>query len=214
MNKKPQSSNGKPHSSILEDYIRSKTLPSSTTAKATTITPSSSQTTLSEEPQTNQINTVFSEPSDSVASELLSMKQVFKENHSKQSLVNVEASKNSKMGSTSNYLDLSQANGDDVIVNESGFVYSIQYPDNMHLDDSLVFPGEIYSNTINYLPSDLYLSHLLNVAASSSSLCCDYGNQNLNMDCSEGKREMDLVEFISSSQFKGCDSDQDCSDGV
>ncbi|KAK7251423.1 hypothetical protein RIF29_34608 [Crotalaria pallida] len=59
---------------------------------------------------------------------------------------------------------------------------------------------------------DLYLSNLLNGAASSSSssLCCDYGNQNLNtdlkpgndvQDCSDGKREMDLIEMVCSQNF-------------
>ncbi|XP_061349776.1 transcription factor MYB119-like [Gastrolobium bilobum] len=114
--RKNKKSNGKPHSSILEDYVRSKNTSMNPTkgiiTETATITTklSSSQVTLSEDPANNELNLVLSEPSQSVANELLFMEEIFTENQN-QHIV------------------------DDV--NQFGFDYSIQYPDIMHLDDSL-----------------------------------------------------------------------------
>jgi len=165
--KKTKTSNGKPHSSILEDYIRSKTLISTNPTPVIVTAPTPSQ-----DNAPNPLNHVFYEP---YGNELLLMQQVFTEN--------VEASKHSKMCPTS-YVDCWNMNVDDV--NESDFEYSLQYPDNVHLNDS-VFPRETHPPGNNYLPSDLYVSPLFNVASG-------YGNQNLNIDfrhqgCSQVKGE-------------------------
>ncbi|WRX33196.1 hypothetical protein QQP08_026380, partial [Theobroma cacao] len=58
-----------------------------------------------------------------------------------------------------------------------------------------------------YLFSDLYLSRLLNGSATTSSFSADYGYINMNTDhqaeqaSSHGRKEMDLIEMVSSSQF-------------
>lgn len=151
-NKKTKSSiNGKPHSSILEDYIRSQNQTTSSNPTPGIITATDTiHTTLSQDNAAN------------LANDLLFMKQIFKEN--------VEVSKHSKMPSTS-YLDYCQMNVDDVGECE----YSLQYLDinniNMHLNDASLFPRETHPTHISYLPSDLHLSHLFNVAPG-------YGNQN------------------------------------
>ncbi|KAK7385514.1 hypothetical protein VNO78_31236 [Psophocarpus tetragonolobus] len=171
-NKKTKGSNGKPHSSILEDYIRSKTQTGSNPAPEIITATDTIDTALS---QDNAENPLFYEP---VANEALLMQQVLMENQDHRSFGNVETSKQFKMSPTS-YVDYSQTNVDDV--SECGYVYSLQYPDNnMHLNDSL-FPRETHPTPLNYLPSDLYLSHLFNVASG-------YGNQNLNIDFLQKER--------------------------
>ncbi|KHN46161.1 transcription factor MYB119 [Glycine max] len=177
-NKKTKSSiNGKPH--ILEDYIRSKTqiiTNSNPTIGSISTTDTTPHITLSQDSAAYPLNPVFYEP---FANELLSMQQIFTEN--------VEASKHPKISPTS-YLDYCQMNVDDVGECE----YSLQYPDNnnMHLNDTSLFPRETHPTPSNHLPSDLYYpSHLFNVVTSN------YGNQNLyNMDfrhqgCSDVKGE-------------------------
>lgn len=179
-NKKTKSSiNRKPHSSILEDYIRSQNQTTSSNPTPGIITATDTiHTTLSQDNAANPLHPVFYEP---LANDLLFMKQIFKEN--------VEVSKHSKMPSTS-YLDYCQMNVDDVGECE----YSLQYLDinniNMHLNDASLFPRETHPTPSNHLPSDLYYpSHLFNVVTSN------YGNQNLyNMDfrhqgCSDVKGE-------------------------
>ncbi|RDX71738.1 Transcription factor MYB64, partial [Mucuna pruriens] len=110
---KTKSSNGKPHSSILEDYIRSKTQISTTSINPTPTITTASHTTLSQDNAANPLNPVFYEP---FANEPLFMQQIFMDNQSQISLGNVEASKHSKMSPTS-YLDYCHTNVDDVVVN-------------------------------------------------------------------------------------------------
>jgi myb proto-oncogene protein len=63
--------------------------------------------------------------------------------------------------------------------------------------------------TYNHLHSDLYLSYLLNGASNApGSSYTEYGYSSTNMDMEmdqthplNGKKEMDLIEMISSSQF-------------
>ncbi|XP_047167807.1 transcription factor MYB64-like [Vigna umbellata] len=153
--KKTKTSNGKPHSSILEDYIRSKTIITTNSTPLTAPTPSQDNNAH------NPFNHLFYQP---FPNEPLFMQQIFTEN--------VEASKQSKMMSPTSYLDhWNMMNVDDV--DESEVVYSLQYPDNMHFNDSF-FPRETHPPA-TYLPSDFYVSPLFNVASG-------YGNQNLNMD--------------------------------
>ncbi|KAK7321343.1 hypothetical protein VNO77_31895 [Canavalia gladiata] len=170
--KKTQSSNAKPRSSILEDYIKSKTLISSTnpinTTQSITTSTATTHTTLSEDPASNQLNIVLSEPSESFSNELLFMQNIFSENQNLESLgsVELESSMHNERPSIS-YLDFSETNVDHVA--ECGFVCSIQYQDknNMHFDDTNsnnLLPGETHSTTLNHLPSDLYLCQLFNVA--------------------------------------------------
>ncbi|XP_020228826.1 transcription factor MYB64 [Cajanus cajan] len=194
-NKKTKRSNGKPHSSVLEDYIRSKTTSINPKPGIITATDTNLTTTLSQDNAPNpNLNPVFPEP---FVNEALFMQQVFMDNNQNhRSLDNVEASKySSKMCPTPiSYLDYCQTNVDDA--GECGFVYSLQYQDNMHLINDSLFPRETHTSHLNYLHSDPYLSHSLNVEPG-------YGNQNLNIDfrhhgCSQGKAEMDLIEFVSS----------------
>ncbi|KAK7372075.1 hypothetical protein VNO80_05444 [Phaseolus coccineus] len=164
--KHKKTKNGKPHSSILEDYIRSKTLISTNPTPVIITAPTPSQ-----DNGANPLNHVFHEP---FGNDLVFMQQICTEN--------VEASKLSKMSPTT-YLDCWNMNVDDM--DESEFLYSQQYPDNMQLNDSL-FPRETHPPG-NYLPSDLYVSPLFNVAFG-------YGNQNLSIDfrhqgCSQVKGE-------------------------
>ncbi|XP_061376074.1 transcription factor MYB64-like [Gastrolobium bilobum] len=209
-NKRTVTSNGNPQSSILEDYIKSKTLNSTTF-----INPTKSiikTTTTTEDPTTtDQSGLIFSQLSDSVTNndnclspqtseyddELLFMQQFFKENQPQQHhhlpLVNVES-----------------LNGDQLLTNVTGcgFPHSNPNPNshNMYLGESLT-PRKTPA-PINYLDSDLCLSHLLN-GTDSSSLCCDYGSQNQNMDLLledqyslEGNnKQMDLMELVCSAQF-------------
>ena len=228
-NKRPSSSNGKPQSSILQDYIRSKTQIGSTnksniittsTPTTTTTTPSSSTTAISESVTNNNDINPSSPPliAESYDDELLFMQQLFKENQTQQAIVNAEAVKHSKNNSTSNYsLDYCQIKGDQMLtdVNEgAGFVHPNNPGPycNMYLLDESLVPRKTHHTTPinNYLDSDLYLSQLMNGAASSSSLCRDHGVQNHNnmdfhelggQDCSAGKREMDLIELVCSTQF-------------
>ncbi|XP_061354628.1 transcription factor MYB119-like [Gastrolobium bilobum] len=179
-NNRTVTSNGKPQSSILEDYIKSKTLnsttfinPTKSIITATTTTPPFSTTTT-----TTQSRLVLSQLSDSddnslspqVAEyddELLFMQQLFKENQPQQQLANVES-----------------LNGDQLLTDviEGGFPHSNPNPSshNMYLDESRLTPRKT-PTPINYLDSDLSLSHLLN-GTDSSSPCCDYEIQNQNMD--------------------------------
>jgi len=164
--KKTKTSNGKPHSSILEDYIKSKTVITTNPTPVVVTAPTPSQDSKVPLNHVLPLNHVFYEP---FGNEPLLMQQIFTEN--------VEASKHSKMCPTS-YLDHWNMNVDDV--DESDVVYSLQYPDNVHFNDSF-FPRE------THLPSDFYVSPLFNVAAG-------YGNQNLNIDfrhqgCSQVKGE-------------------------
>ncbi|KAL2317508.1 hypothetical protein Fmac_031384 [Flemingia macrophylla] len=181
-NKKAKRSNGKPHSSVLEDYIKSKTTSINPTPDIITTTDTSLVTTLSQDNASNpNLNSVFPEPN-----EALLMQQVFmdhNQNHS--SLGNPTP--------TSYYDYCLTTNVDDV--SEYGFVYSHQDQESIPLINDSLFPREAHTSHLNYL-SDPYLSHSVNIEPG-------YGNQNPNMDfrhygCSHGKAEMDSIEFVSS----------------
>ncbi|XP_019418525.1 PREDICTED: transcription factor MYB108-like [Lupinus angustifolius] len=215
-NKRPATSNGKPQPTILQDYIKHKTL----------TTPSTSTTETSEETAAaaaSQLSLLLSQPSESVTTEnntlsppfteeshddeLLFMQELFKENNFQtQQHVNVAESVNHSK--TEGYYCQTNNNGNQVhTVTEFGFVNSNPNPNpnnNMVYDETLISR----KTPTNYL--DLYVSHLLNGAASSSSsIFCDYGNKNLNTDLklgddqdfSEGKREMDLIEMVCSKSY-------------
>ncbi|OIW09548.1 hypothetical protein TanjilG_30867 [Lupinus angustifolius] len=216
-NKRPATSNGKPQPTILQDYIKHKTLTTSTTTIPSSFTTEISQN-IAAEASSSQLSLLLSQPSESITTEngtssplidelndyeFLFMQELFKE-HNFQTLNVAESVNHSKSVSYSQTNNGNQLLTD---VNECGFVYSNIKPNNMFFDESLI--SKKTPTPTNYL--DLYLSHLLNGAASSSSsLCCDYGNQNLNtdlklgddQDCSEeNKKEMDLVEMVCSTSF-------------
>lgn len=59
-----------------------------------------------------------------------------------------------------------------------------------------------YQNSNTHVYSDIYLSHLLNVADSSRSSVSEYSNCSVSADqLSDGKREMDLIEMVTSNSF-------------
>ncbi|KAK7387223.1 hypothetical protein VNO78_27830 [Psophocarpus tetragonolobus] len=184
-NKRAGSSNGKPRSSILQDYIRRLTLPNTTT-------PSLEPPQLSDS-VTNENSSLMAESYDD---ELLLMQQFLKEND------NVESSKqfNKNIGDQL----LTDVTKCGLVVNSKPNTNS---HNNMSLDESLFISRKTPIAT-NYLDSDVYLSHLLNGTA-GSSFCYNYGIHNQNMElrrgkiqnCFEGKRKMDMIDLVCSTQF-------------
>ncbi|KAE9594158.1 putative transcription factor MYB-HB-like family [Lupinus albus] len=212
-NKRPATSNGKPQPTILQDYIKHKTLTTATTtteileehavAGASQLSLLLSQPSESVTAENNTLSPPFTEESHD--DELLFMQELFKENNfqTQQHANVVESVNHSK---NEGYNCQTNNNGKQLLtVTESGFVYY-----NPNLNNNMVYDESLISRKTptNYL--DLYVSHLLNGAASSSSsLCYDYGNKNLNTDLklgddqdfSDGKREMDLIEMVCSNSY-------------
>ena len=178
-NRKSETSDGKPQSTILEDYIKSQTL------SKTAIIASSTQSIVPEDQGNYQSNLMLSGPSKSVTEErcyddeLVYMQQHLYENQNQENLLT----------------DLSV---------DCGVTHSnLNTEKYVHKNENIIAPPT------NHLGSDLYLSQLLNgVTNYSSSLCCDYyGYENMKMDlqlgeqvCNrlEGNKDMDLMEWISS----------------
>ncbi|KAL1147304.1 hypothetical protein V6Z11_A10G045800 [Gossypium hirsutum] len=171
-NKQNDKQNGKPQSSILQDYIRSQNLNTPTNSSTTSATPSSS--TFSEDLST-QFNYFLPEPSESDDSHPLVFKSVHVVDHNL-----------SKGSSTIDCLTFADT--------RFSFSSSIQEPNN--------------EPRTTYLFSDLYLSRLLN-GATTSSFPNDHGYYNGNVNTnllseqssSDERKEMDLIEMVSSSQF-------------
>ncbi|XP_004500264.1 transcription factor MYB64-like [Cicer arietinum] len=182
-NKRPQTTNGKPQSSILQDYIKTLSTQTNNTTKSnfitpTNTTPSSSTSAISDEPSQNyQSNLVFENSSspliaESYDDELLFMQQLFKTNNSNQILTDH--------------------------VNENGFVHS-NYPNktnshNNSNNNNMYLSTSTSSNPMmmNYLNSDHYVSPMMNnVELQLGSMNCS----------SNGKREMDLLDLVSSTHF-------------
>ncbi|KAJ7964147.1 Myb transcription factor [Quillaja saponaria] len=216
-NKKTISSNGMPHSTILQDYIRSRTTttnssiistPTQSNNTTNTSTPSNSST-LSEEPSNHEINYCLPEPSESDTNsptmipqtyddELLFMQKFFAENHIIQphNLVNHvdEHPKDAKYSSSYDSLDVCQNNDNQLQPSKT--------------TTSSIPTITTTTTTPSHRSSDLYLSYLLNGADHANG----YGyDDNMDIDfladhqddyasCfSNGKEEMDLIELISSS---------------
>ncbi|KAK3226458.1 hypothetical protein Dsin_006320 [Dipteronia sinensis] len=182
-NKKPR------QSSVLQDYIRSKLslINTNSTAATTTGTTTVTSSTLSEDhvPST-QFNYYLPEQSESTTTtatittdeyspemydeELVFMQNFFANNQNQQS--NIEHDDHDHHNNNQEY----HKNGD----------YD------HHEDDQRT-----------HLYSDLYLSHLLNgppTITSSSSIDCLYTNlDSMNLQLGDGRKEMDLIEMISSS---------------
>jgi len=212
-NKRPQTTDGKPQSSILQDYIKTltthKASTGTTTAAATTTATNSSVSVsvISEDPSSNQSSLVFSNLShensssplisESYDDELLFMQQLFKVNNNAEP-VNPYSKKPSSNPYSLGYS--SQTNSNQILpdVTDCGFVHSnpSNYPkpnsqNNMYLSTSSSTP------MMNYLNSDHYLSPMLNGIQNQNNVELHLGNMNF----SEGKREMDLLELVSSAQF-------------
>ncbi|KAI4305228.1 hypothetical protein L6164_028607 [Bauhinia variegata] len=219
-NKKAENSDKKPQSTILQDYIRSKIAIDNSTNPKSTSTATSSSTVISEDPA-NQLSLVLSDPSESVTNEnsppllaepcddeFLFMQQFFAEIPNQQHPIETVKQSNDS-AETSFSLGFCDPYENQVLT-DCGFGFSNPNPEkNMNIQENL-FVEEISITPTKLFESDQYISHLLNGAPNSSSPCCDYGYQKLNMDLlklgnhayfSDGKREMDLIEFVSSSQL-------------
>ncbi|GAV74463.1 Myb_DNA-binding domain-containing protein/Myb_DNA-bind_6 domain-containing protein [Cephalotus follicularis] len=211
----------KSQSSVLQDYIRSKSLNNNTT-KITTSTQSSTSTTiagtnstLSVDPS-NQCNFFLPELSDSTTNEsspfiaqpydeeLLFMQNLFANSHN-QPFVGENGIMNSKVARSS-YFDsiaLHQNNGSHQQLTDISPNVSFSPSSNPTM---CMNSFQAHENTATHLYSDLYLSYLLN-GATTSSTDYIYNNNNMDMDLvmvegsSCGRMEMDLIEMLSSSQF-------------
>ncbi|XP_068339155.1 transcription factor MYB119-like [Pyrus communis] len=218
-NKQPEGNNGnhknKPHSSILQNYIRSKNLMnnSSNISNVSTSTPTSSCTLSQNDPSKTHLNTLVKEPSyqsttsncfgsplnlaDSFYDELVFMQTFFTNN---------PHNLNHPSNSTDNNVEL--------------IVSPMEHSQNPNMYDfaTTSTTSTPSPTTTTPLYSDLYLSYLLNGADNSSSYNSNdhhphLGFCNTNMEylasqdhhlqaaaSSNEKREMDLVEMVSASQ--------------
>ncbi|XP_052875732.1 transcription factor MYB64-like [Gossypium arboreum] len=208
-NKQNDKQNGKPQSSILQDYIRSQNLNTPTNSSTTSATPSSS--TFSEDLST-QFNYFLPEPSESDDShplvaqtyddELMFMQNFFANNNNTihLSLDYSQTGNPTEVFKSVHVVDHNLSKGSSTIDcltfadTRFSFSSSIQEPNN--------------EPRTTYLFSDLYLSRLLN-GATTSSFPNDHGYYNGNVNTnllseqssSDERKEMDLIEMVSSSQF-------------
>ncbi|KAF7803309.1 transcription factor MYB119-like [Senna tora] len=194
-----RSNRSKPHSSVLEDYIRSKNLSNSSinTNTIQNIIPEIQSEPSSESVMNNEEYPSFI--ADPIDDELLYLQHLYAENQNQNQQPLVDDVKQSGNSSSTSYflLDFCQTDGERR-TEGGGLAYS---------NESLLAKEAATSN-IKVPQSDLYLSHLLN-GTPHSSFSSGYENQNMNMDlqqlgyqdCEEGKREMDLMEMVCSSLF-------------
>ncbi|XP_022732431.1 transcription factor MYB64-like [Durio zibethinus] len=235
-NKQNDNKNGKAQSSILQDYIRSQNLNSnnrttnipSINCSTTSTTPSSS--TFSEDLSSQFKYFLPEEPSESYDSqpliaqtydeELLFMQNFFSDNNNNTQASVDYCQTRSPTEVKSILADHNLSNGSSTI-NCPRFNYEVndvqQWPnpaDHCGFSSSIIDPN-FFTNSLEekeprttYLFSDLYLSRLLNIGATTSSFCTGQGystNMNTNplseQASSDGRKEMDLIEMVSSSQF-------------
>ncbi|KAB5520388.1 hypothetical protein DKX38_024707 [Salix brachista] len=226
--KQAENQTGKPKSSILQDYIRSKDLKNATTSvtptqSTTTNTPSSS---LSADPSSqinyflpelSESNTDDDSPSSLLAQtcnddELLFIQNLFANKH-KEPLTDNAAMENPIL--EANSFNADPFNIDSLSMDSWG----IYQNSGCHLlkdgngnGNGIVCSSlnpKLCTNLYNHLHSDLYLSYLLNEASSDPCSCStDNGYSSMNLDLEmdqtdspKGKKEMDLIEMICSSQF-------------
>ncbi|XP_050236704.1 transcription factor MYB64-like [Mercurialis annua] len=192
-NKLTENQIGKPQSSILQDYIKSNSLKNtSSQSTSTTInnTPSSSTTSEDPSPQFNFFLPELSEPIVDDSSPMMSTQTCDDELLFLQNFFNGNTN---SMEVEKEY----QNNGDQVGLFSSSS------------SQNVVQENE---KPTTHFHSDLYLSYLLNGATTSSSSSFDYNGHDQNnmnteivMDhqttnnCWNGKKEMDLIEMVSSS---------------
>ena len=229
-NKQSDRQKGKPHSSVLQDYIKSKNMSNTsmittTPTQSTTTTANTSSSTLSEDPS-NHLNYYIPEPSESTTDdsstlisqtyddELLFMQNFFPnqlnqphvDNNNNKVMAHID---HHKAPSTPKPYDFFQNNGDHLLtgnVTECGFA-SLTSNSSLQLNSN--FQVKESSTPTTHLYSDLYLSYLLNGSANSlppNDYSSYYNNINTDFQAdqaysSNGKKEMDLIELVSSAQF-------------
>ncbi|XVF05362.1 hypothetical protein REPUB_Repub05bG0165500 [Reevesia pubescens] len=202
-NKLNDNQNGKPQSSILQDYIKSQNLNSNnrTTTTTTPINSSTTSTTHScstfSEDLSSQFKYFLPEPSESNDSqslvaqtyddeELVFMQKFFENNNN-----NIQPSVYYSQTISPTENDVQQCFNP---ADQCGFSSSIIDP---NLSTNSLEEQEPLTT---YLFSDLYLSRLLNGATTSSfpNMKTDLQSEQASSD---GRKEMDLIEMVSSSQF-------------
>ncbi|XVE79434.1 hypothetical protein DITRI_Ditri14bG0058300 [Diplodiscus trichospermus] len=226
-NKQNDNRNGKPPSSVLQDYIRSQNLNTNnrnTTTTTAIVTPTNSCTTSTtpssstfSEDLSSQFKYFLPEPSESDDSqtliaqhqtydeELLFMQNFFANNNS-----DIQPSVDHSLSKISSTIDGPGFN------NQVNGVQQWSDPADLCGFSSTIIDPNLLTSSLEekeprttYLFSDLYLSRLLNGGATTSSFPTGCGNStNMNTNnllpeqaSSDGRKEMDLIEMISSSQF-------------
>ncbi|KAF9675457.1 hypothetical protein SADUNF_Sadunf09G0034300 [Salix dunnii] len=226
--KQTERQGGKPQPSILQDYIRSQYFKNASTSvtptqSTTNNTPSSS---MSEDPS-SQFNYFFPELSESATDDSPSLLAQSDNDDELLFIQNFFANKSKEKVATENpIMEVDSFNADSFndsfSLDSCGLYQNIggqqlkDLRDNSFDSSTLnpkVCPNGFEAATdqktppYNHLHSDLYLSYLLNGASNSPvSPYTEYGHNSTNMEMDQthslnGKKEMDLIEMISSSQF-------------
>ncbi|KAB1228048.1 Transcription factor MYB98 [Morella rubra] len=205
-NKQPESQKGKPKTSVLQDYIRSKNMSNTFTPTPTQSTTTPSSSTLSEDPST-QFNCCLPELSESTShddspatmisltydDELLFMQNFFANHHNQPPVDNNKVvtaptvlgeafdvhqlkDKSVSIFGDSHHNHVDQLLSD---VLEDGTVSSTPNPS---LQINNLQTKETVTPNTTYLHSDLYLAYLLNGAANSLPSINDYSHDTVNMN--------------------------------
>ncbi|KAK3025504.1 hypothetical protein RJ639_042039 [Escallonia herrerae] len=179
-------------SSLLQDYIRSKTLTDDRTSITTTITPTNSTTTNNTTPENSSIS---DDPSIkfSINDDWPSLIP-HTDDDELNFMINLFGSSNpneSSVYDTRVPTETETSKNDILIRNPS--------PHEPNVYDLSNFTEEETPQT--HLYSDLYLSYLLDGATSLASNDCGDTRMSDQGTSSSGKEEMDLIEMVSSSQF-------------
>ncbi|KAJ0020066.1 hypothetical protein Pint_32574 [Pistacia integerrima] len=210
---KQKASNSKPQSSVLQDYIRSKINLINTTHTTITAAATPASSTVSEDPSTyfnyclpdlSETTTNDSPPliTETYDEELVFMQKFFANNCCNQSSIQYDGTKN---------LKISSSGFDSSDHQQLTAVADYQCGFSSTLNQNISLNGlQVQDTHTTHLYSDLGMSHLLNGATISSSPV-DYGyNSYTNMEYFQGdnhqalqygKKEMDLIEMISSSHL-------------
>ncbi|XP_042482311.1 transcription factor MYB64-like [Macadamia integrifolia] len=190
---------GKSHPSILEDYIRSKILEDNCTS-TDLILPEPSKFTLKDNPPP-----IISSTCD----EFLFIQQVFDNIYEQPP--NEESLNDDDLQELLNFSPLElcgiEDNQKEIEMGQCGFSATTMTPRTTTVDN-------VENTSTSHLGSDLYLSYLLDGGATSSSSVaenfqCGYSDNELLMlstdesssSSSNGKKDIDLVEMVCSSQF-------------
>jgi len=186
-NKRTGIVNGKPLSSILQDYIKSLSL-------SNTSTTSVEQTFASQHLSDIATNNNFSLMSDSYDDETFFMQQLFDENNAiVESVKQTKTINNSSPGFDSyhHHHHHQTINNIQLLTElaQSGSVVHSNLNTNSHVSfDESVFPPKRTTTAVNYLGFDVCLSHLHNGTA-GSSFFCNNGIQNQNTELQLGKQD-------------------------
>ncbi|KAF8397319.1 hypothetical protein HHK36_016232 [Tetracentron sinense] len=229
-NKKAVSQGGKSQPSILQDYIRSKSMKDDTSTTITTTTTTTGSTLSSA--LSNQLGILLPELSEptltgdsptSIANtyddELLSIQKFFA------NIYEWPSNDATVVGSTDDetihdehlqfplsfdLLDLFQTSDDQKFMEMDEYGLSSNTP----IEKMSVNNLQKQDSNTPHLSSDLYLSYLLNGPTYSPSTDNHYENPNIELltdqASSNGKREMDLLEMVSSSQFSQSSNNSFC----